>query len=146
MGHREKIQQAAKDGPLSFLSEMRRRVDNERRELARRASEFELRPPRKDDTFGELQPQEKRAFLRSLPNMGERIRLAGSDPEFAAAAVHGHQALSGLDAQGYERACKFLIESLHGDELKRLADEHEELDVAESALTVAEQQIRSLAD
>jgi hypothetical protein len=146
VGQAEKIRELAQKGPVQFLAEMRKHVERERADLARRATEFELRPPRKEDMFSELQRQEKRAFLRGLTNPGERLRLAASDPEFAEAAVHGHPSLSGLDDDGQGRARKFLLERQFGAELKAIAAESADIDVAESALSVAEMQIRSLAD
>jgi hypothetical protein len=146
VGQAEKIRELAQKGPVTFLAEMRKHVEKERADLARRATEFELKPPRKDDLHGELQRAEKRAFLRGLTNPGERIRLAGSDPEFAEAAVHAHPVLSGLDDDNHGRARKFLLERQFGNELKAIATESADIDVAESALSVAEMQIRSMAD
>jgi hypothetical protein len=141
-GHREKIAEAANTGPLVYFAELRRQIDGERKSLAERKAHFEIPRHSRDDVVAELGRQEVRAWLRSLPP-SERVRAACSIPDVATAVVHSPAELSGLPGDSHERAKTFLLEHLHGDELKALSEEASALENVTAALDVAEAQLRN---
>jgi hypothetical protein len=142
-GHLDAIREAAKTGPLTYLTELRRQVVEERKSLANRQAHFELPKPADKDIVGALGMQEIRAWLRSLPNPGERLKHAASNPDIAKAVAHSPAALSGLDDAGLERARRFLTDHLFGEELATLQAEVDIIDSVDQAITIAEGELRN---
>jgi hypothetical protein len=140
-GHYEKIRDAAKSGPLAFFAELKKQIAGERESLVERRSHFELPKPDRDHVVSALDAAEIRSWLRSIENIGERIKHAASDPTIAAAVVHSPPALSGLNDDGHTRAVNFLTEHLFGDELRELSAEAEIVDAVGIAIDVAEKQL-----
>jgi hypothetical protein len=140
-GHLEKIRETAKSGPLAYFAELRKQIESERKSLEKRRSHFELPKPDRDDVVAELQRQEIRAWLRSIPNPGERIKHAASNPDIAMAVVNSPAELSGLVGDGITRAKAFLLEHLHGPELATLRVEAEIVENVSVAIDVAEKQL-----
>jgi hypothetical protein len=142
-GHLAEIREASKTGPLAYLSELRRQVVDERKSLANRRAHFELPKPADKDIVAALGMQEIRAWLRSLPNPGERLKHAASNPVIAGAVAHSPAALSGLDDAGLARAREFLVDHLFGDEIAALQAEVDVIDNVEQAINVAEGELRN---
>jgi hypothetical protein len=141
-GHLERIRAEAKSS-LGYFAELRKQIGAERASLAKRRAHFELPKHDRDDVVAELQRQEIRAWLRSIPNPGERIKHAARNPEIARAVVNSPAELSGLAGDGIERVKAFLLEHLHGPELATLRAEAEIVDNVAVAIDVAEKQALS---
>ena len=73
-GHRDQIKQMLAKGPLSHLDQIRAKLKKPIEDLQAERTKFVIEADR-TDTFAEMQRQEVRAFLRSLPDT-DRIRLA----------------------------------------------------------------------
>jgi hypothetical protein len=139
-GHLAQIR-AESEAPKAFIGDLRRQVEGERASLAKRKAHFALPQPKRDDVLGEMQRQEIRAWLRSIPNPGERIKHAASNPTIAEAAVMAPAELSGLVGDGIVRAQEFLLDHLHGPQLAKLRQEEDVIDNVSVALEVAEKQL-----
>jgi hypothetical protein len=142
-GHLDQIREAAKTGPLTYLTELRGQVSRERRSLENRRAQFELPAHSDKDVIGALDRQEIRAWLRSLPNPGERLKHAATNPDIAKAVANSPAALSGLDDAGLERARRFLTDHLFGEELATLQAEVDIIDSVDQAITIAEGELRN---
>ena len=79
----------------------------------------------------------------SIPNPGERLKHAATNPDIAAAVVHSPAALSGLDDDGLASATAFLTDHLFGDEIATLQAEVDVVDTVEQAIAIAEGELRN---
>lgn len=130
-------------GPLLYLNDLRKQVAEERNSLARRRERFELPKHSDDDVIGALERQEIRTWLRSIENIGTRIKLAATDPEIATAVVHSPAELSGLNDDGRDRARQFLVDHLFGEEIAAVQTEAEVLDNVDQAISIATGELRN---
>jgi hypothetical protein len=145
-GHMEQIQAVARDGILDHLKQVKGRTQALTDDLDRLRAAVALRAPAKDDITGELRRAEIRAHMRSLPT-AERVRIALSEDETVSMAVTSAPAfLSGLTDDLYGRVRTSALERQHGPLLAEIEQQEAALQVVNTAVNVAVQQVRSVAD
>jgi hypothetical protein len=97
------------------------------------------RRPDKSDLFAEMQRQEVRTWLRSLPE-GERmsVALSSKDPSVRDAILMAPAAMSGLQADVRDHVLTAVLEEAHGPRLRALDETQQAYELLDAAVKTAE--------
>ena len=117
-GHKDQIKQMLGKGPLSHLDQIRTKLAKPMEALKAERATFVIEADR-TDTFAEMQRQEARAWLRTLPD-AERIRVALESKEavIREAVAMAPAALSGLPANIKQTVFDGLLTERYGVKLE----------------------------
>lgn len=144
-GQNEQIKITAKGGLRDQFRQEKARANKMAADLANLRSELKLKPIDKTNVFEELQRQEIRTWLRSLPE-NQRIRAAlEADPQATEAIVHASPALSGLSPEIHARVAEAMVQRVHGAQIEGIERREVVVQTAAAALQAAESQFRSEA-
>ncbi len=119
-GHKEKIVDVLRGGPISHLKQLRR-IAGERLK-ALEETRAKCQPVLdKSDMFAEVQRQEIRAWLRGMPE-AERLRVAYETPDrmVREAIAFAIPALSGLNDEAKAFVVSAMIQDAHGERLAEI--------------------------
>lgn len=135
-GHRDQIKQMLAKGPLAHLAQIQGKLKKPLETLQAERAKFVIEADR-SDTFAEMQRQEVRSFLRSLPD-NERIRLAleSKDPVIREAVAMAPSQLSGLPQDIKQSVFDGLMEERYG---VQLANNSHLLEAYQAALIAVEE-------
>jgi hypothetical protein len=124
------------------LNNARRPVRALRQRLDALRAEIRPATPDPQNIVEALKRQELRAHLFDLEKVGDRVRLATTRPEFAAAALDGPPELSGLPADVHGELMKTHLTALHSSKMAEAAEIEAALEAAEAGLQLAENDLR----
>jgi hypothetical protein len=136
LGKQEKLKELALGSPAAHMRQIRSRAAAMTANV--KNLRLALKPPSPDraDLFGEMQRQEQRTFLRSLPPV-ERLRLVMEDPAMTEAVLHAAPALSGLSTEQLDAVKDKYLESTFGPQLRGIEAREAVLETLNAALHIA---------
>jgi hypothetical protein len=135
-GHRDQIKQMLGKGPLAHLDQIRTKMKKPIEALQAERAKFVIEADR-TDTFAEMQRQEARAWLRSLPEV-ERVRavMESKDAVIREAVALAPAQLSGINADIKQSVFDGLVTERYGE---KLANNTHLLEAYEAALIAVEE-------
>jgi hypothetical protein len=139
IGKQEKIKELAVGNPLAHLKQLRSRAAAMTADVQNLRKGLQPKAPDRADLFGEMQRQELRTFLRTLPD-AKRLRLAMEDAAITEAVLHASPALSGLSQEQHELVKEAYVERAFGAQLRGIEKREEVISNVGSALTIATRQ------
>lgn len=136
-GVREIVKRHLAGEPARILAEHARNIEAAKAGLTARRTDLGKPKIDRTDIFAEMQRQELRAALRSMPAV-ERTRLVlGGDPTVIEAVLSAPPVLSGLNQMEMENVQKVAVATHHAQEVAAQEELSEAIAVAESAVNMA---------
>jgi hypothetical protein len=141
-GNRDQIKQMLGKGPFGHLDQIRSKLTKPLESLQADRAKFTIKADR-TDMFGEMQRQEARTWLRSLPDI-ERIRavLESKDDVIREAVALAPSQLSGVNADIKQTVFDGLLAARFGDAIAKNAELIEGLEYAPTVVAEAGNDIR----
>jgi len=144
-GVRDELGRFAKDELAAPLRRHWHTVQRAKAELAQRRAKIRLKEPDPSDVIGEMRRAEIRAWLRSLPNDEERVRVVSrGDKQIQDAVLHAPEAMSGVPRSTRQFLMDRRLREEFGAEIDQVIEMEQAIERAERSVDLSRVEVREL--
>jgi hypothetical protein len=145
VGKATRIRDLAAGSPLGHFRQLRSQAAGMVADVANLRKALEPKAPEDQSPTAEMKRAELRAFVRSLPSQGERLRFVQENEAATVAVMDSLPALSGLSTEIFDQVKQGYVERLHGSRLAGIEQRAELADQVSAALQIASRQFAEVA-